>query len=340
MRQAKPLTPEEVPAVFHRFLDFENQRKGEIRRECQDCGEGKWVSAASTRTRAQTNRFTCRCKNCKPRTWLEIYEIHNPLFRKHVNINNQKLVAGKMHVFMVCRKCQKGDYILAGKARRENFSALCADCAGGHAQWLRKEEIPLDKQQYIDFDSQRSGKYYYTESFCHCFQCGKNPRWIRNGHIRRNQRHSCNDCKKIKSICPCGKPSLPGKPLCKPCHTATQNMKFAQGKAFRRKKKGAKARGKTCTLTRAEFVKVSSQPCLYCGVAWSKISRKNGAAWHHCGLDRVDSSKGYEMGNVVPACRMCNVIKQARQVDKWLAHCAKISSRRAHIKAELQALAA
>lgn len=51
-----------------------------------------------------------------------------------------------------------------------------------------------------------------------------------------------------------------------------------------------------------EFLR--SQPCDYCGL---KIETKIGA------LDRLDNSKGYELGNVVPCCVICNGVR----LDIW-----------------------
>jgi len=38
----------------------------------------------------------------------------------------------------------------------------------------------------------------------------------------------------------------------------------------------------------------------------------------YSGIDRLDSSKGYEPGNVVPCCKQCNWAKNDIAYDKFL----------------------
>lgn len=60
----------------------------------------------------------------------------------------------------------------------------------------------------------------------------------------------------------------------------------------------SKANGLKFTLCIEDFSTFWQADCNYCGGAIATI-----------GLDRVDSTKGYEIGNVVPCCKMCNTIK-------------------------------
>jgi hypothetical protein len=54
------------------------------------------------------------------------------------------------------------------------------------------------------------------------------------------------------------------------------------------------------------------QPCYYCGTVNSnkKINRLNPAGYEYNGIDRIDSSKGYTIDNVVPCCKTCNIAKR------------------------------
>lgn len=77
------------------------------------------------------------------------------------------------------------------------------------------------------------------------------------------------------------------------------------GRRFSALKSEAKRRGLVCSITREEYVAIAgddaiSVGCDYCGGPLPKTSG---------GLDRKDSSLGYELGNVVPCCEMCNVAK-------------------------------
>lgn len=59
--------------------------------------------------------------------------------------------------------------------------------------------------------------------------------------------------------------------------------------------------GKSVSITREEFISFIGNPCYYCD---NPIPATSG-----CALDRLDSSKGYEIGNLVTCCLYCNQIK-------------------------------
>lgn len=59
-----------------------------------------------------------------------------------------------------------------------------------------------------------------------------------------------------------------------------------------------------------EFMK---RDCVYCGSPPANVSRTRGEKFSYTGLDRLDSSVGYTIDNVVPACFDCNNAK--RQMD-------------------------
>ena len=55
------------------------------------------------------------------------------------------------------------------------------------------------------------------------------------------------------------------------------------------------------------------KPCYYCG-----DMTKGG------GMDRIDNSRGYFIGNVVPCCKMCNIMKLNHTTKAWINHMNKI----------------
>lgn len=69
---------------------------------------------------------------------------------------------------------------------------------------------------------------------------------------------------------------------------------------YRYSKSRAASRGLPWSLTEEAFSLLRRQPCLYCGFPIPK----QGA-----GLDRIDNSRGYEPGNVVPCCTDCNITR-------------------------------
>lgn len=62
---------------------------------------------------------------------------------------------------------------------------------------------------------------------------------------------------------------------------------------------------KPFTLTFEEFKVLAEKDCFYCGGYFGKVKFGKG-------LDRIDNSKGYEAGNVIPACEQCNGTRSNR----------------------------
>jgi hypothetical protein len=68
-------------------------------------------------------------------------------------------------------------------------------------------------------------------------------------------------------------------------------------------------RGIPFSLTRAEFGRLWGQPCAYCGTQANVV-----------GIDRIDSTGGYDPANVVPCCWLCNLWKSALTLKQFRAH--------------------
>lgn len=83
--------------------------------------------------------------------------------------------------------------------------------------------------------------------------------------------------------------------------------------------KNAARRGLEFLLTLEYFGEYWGKPCCYCG---SKIDT--------IGLDRVDNSLGYIVGNVVPCCYYCNWIKRDKTRLEFLEHCSRITDFQTH----------
>jgi hypothetical protein len=74
-------------------------------------------------------------------------------------------------------------------------------------------------------------------------------------------------------------------------------MQTPRGK-FSMYKQIAKLRSRPFELTFEEFMTFWKKPCSYCKIAITTI-----------GLDRLDNSKGYSLGNIVSCCRICNITR-------------------------------
>lgn len=108
--------------------------------------------------------------------------------------------------------------------------------------------------------------------------------------------------------------------------------KLEYGKAsfnstYTRYKNGAKSRNLTFELTEEEFKSIITKPCIYCGsVCESKgvHSKRVNGTFNYTGIDRVDSSKGYQVNNCVPCCKICNRMKSDMGKDEFLKHIEKM----------------
>jgi len=81
-------------------------------------------------------------------------------------------------------------------------------------------------------------------------------------------------------------------------------------------KNGAKKRNLSFELTSDEFEIITLKNCYYCGCSPKKeIKKKNkngkGQNYIYNGIDRIDSTKGYIIDNIVPCCSDCNYAKRS-----------------------------
>lgn len=99
-------------------------------------------------------------------------------------------------------------------------------------------------------------------------------------------------------------------------HNCVPELLRKQRRYLRDYKSGAVARNLEFTLTFEEFIEYWHEICVYCGNQIETI-----------GLDRVDNTKGYILGNVLPCCTLCNLMKRTMTADNFIAHCRVISER-------------
>jgi len=97
----------------------------------------------------------------------------------------------------------------------------------------------------------------------------------------------------------------------------------------------AKKENRAFNLTLDEFKKLTSGNCNYCGVEPEKIQCsmvskktevKNHTAYAYNGIDRIDSTKGYEKNNVTTCCLWCNIIKRERTIEEFKEHIRRITN--------------
>lgn len=86
--------------------------------------------------------------------------------------------------------------------------------------------------------------------------------------------------------------------LCCKVFSRSRNRPYKPEQGFYHYRYSANKRGFEFLLSREEFVSFWGVPCRYCNYSFDKVR-----------LDRVDSTKGYCMKNVVSCCKRCNQIK-------------------------------
>jgi hypothetical protein len=73
-------------------------------------------------------------------------------------------------------------------------------------------------------------------------------------------------------------------------------------------------------ISKEKFREITSKSCFYCNadplqVFYRKTYNGN---YLYNGIDRIDNTKGYISGNIVPCCEICNKAKRDMELDKFL----------------------
>ena len=94
---------------------------------------------------------------------------------------------------------------------------------------------------------------------------------------------------------------------------------------LRRRNKTRKNGPLVWALSLEQFLQITSSPCHYCGIAWSKNfpnrkdTGKTNGNYKHNGIDRLDNRVGYIPSNCVPCCMTCNTAKAQMTVSEFRA---------------------
>lgn len=88
----------------------------------------------------------------------------------------------------------------------------------------------------------------------------------------------------------------------------------------------AKERGFSFELSFEDFIDITQRKCFYCGLDPENLCNKKYGNFRYSGIDRIDSSKGYTLDNVVPCCYTCNKAKgklSHTEFKEWINRLAK-----------------
>ena len=133
----------------------------------------------------------------------------------------------------------------------------------------------------------------------------------------------CECGSESKVNCTYIKQSFTNKNILLGCKNCTKNTKrkhlwlddfeSAKRKVYLRYKSKAEEREYCFELQENEFFKIIQENCIYCGqepnMELKDSGRNSFDGFKFNGVDRVDNSIGYILGNSVPCCKICNMAK-------------------------------
>ena len=95
--------------------------------------------------------------------------------------------------------------------------------------------------------------------------------------------------------------------------------------------KRSKKNGYKTDIKLEKFIEISKQNCFYCGDKEVQEAKDNAngktitdTVIRFNGIDRIDSSKGYMLDNVVSCCKHCNTAKNTMSQESFKNHIRKI----------------
>lgn len=184
--------------------------------------------------------------------------------------------------------------VVAGSFLRRGDSKSCG-C-------LRRDQS--GRHNFIDITGQKFGHLIAVRRdgsskkgeatwFCRC-RCG-NTSVVTGTHLRTGRVRTCGCSHSL----PVGEASF--------------------NSVVRRIKYGALKRSYEWGLSKEQCRQLMTQPCYYCGAEPVQTTHPAGCngAFVHNGLDRTDNEKGYEVGNVVPCCEICNKAKRTLTIEQF-----------------------
>ena len=150
-------------------------------------------------------------------------------------------------------------------------------------------------------------RHTYWECKCDC----GNDHVASSNALKRGYSKSCG-CLRLKTR------TLPGD-------LGSFNTTYIQYKC------NAKTRSHSFNLSKEDFREITSKSCAYCGSVPKPYYAKNRSVInvvpYLCnGVDRMNNKIGYEVGNCVPCCDLCNYMKRSMRVEDFLTHIRKIAS--------------
>ena len=161
------------------------------------------------------------------------------------------------------------------------------------------------KLTVIKFSGMSKWKNATWECLCDC----GNTKIIRAGELKRTDKPSTRSCG---------------------CLKLERRFSFGESsftRLYRQYRKDAERKGRKFDLSKKDVKILTSSRCHYCGQEPSQIISGGDTCYGYYtynGIDRVDSTRGYEMGNVVSCCIICNIAKHNWEYKEFKNHIQKM----------------
>ena len=160
------------------------------------------------------------------------------------------------------------------------------------------EFIRLEKVQHND----RLRSRYIYKCLCDCGNISE----VNRANLKAKQTLSCGCFQKERSLLGHQKQKGQIRPsLRKP------NGESALRSVFLAYKNGAKKRNLNFSIDFSQFSALTKENCVYCGTEPKSVWKNSAGSSQYIanGVDRVNSSIGYELTNCVSCCKICNYMK-------------------------------
>lgn len=95
--------------------------------------------------------------------------------------------------------------------------------------------------------------------------------------------------------------------------------KQAEKYIYKNYKYSAKHRGIEFKLTKQELLQYIHEPCYLCGRTDFNELKIANSTYKYNGLDRIDNSIGYQIGNIAPCCAICNKAKSTLSLTEFVS---------------------
>lgn len=212
-------------------------------------------------------------------------------------------------------KVMRGDLLSGGSKR-------CAVSCGCLTPKINSEiQSGKPHKNIRDFVGQRFGRLVVLENLRHenkfsirmsrCLcDCGKEV-VVRNCHLTQKKEGTVS--------CGCHAKELSKENI---LHAIAATIKYTPEISAARQ---VWCRNYSDGLSFDDFAELSRLDCHYCGSVPNNSFIHRGANFLYSGLDRIDSSLGHNVENVVPCCKICNFAKNDRSIDDFMDHIKRLT---------------